>query len=97
MAQPAPVQSKGSVHASPSVRRISTEFGVDLAELNGTGRKGRIVKQDVQTYVKTMIARAKSGGGTGNFSVIDGTKVDFAKFGEVEEVPLTRIQKISGT
>jgi pyruvate dehydrogenase E2 component (dihydrolipoamide acetyltransferase) len=95
-AQTEPAQLKGSAHASPSVRRISTEFGVDLAELSGSGRKGRIVKQDVQTYVKTMIARAKSGGGSGNFSVIDGPKVDFAKFGAIEEVPLTRIQKISG-
>ena len=89
---------KAQSHASPSVRRTASEFGVNLTEVGGTGRKGRIVKEDVQTYVKSMIARAKSGGGaaTGNFSVMDAPKVDFAKFGEVEEVALSRIQKISG-
>lgn len=85
-------------HASPSVRRIAREFGVDLGDVAGSGRKKRIIKEDVQAYVKSMIARAKSGGGagTGNFSVLEAPKVDFSKFGAVEEIPLTRIQKISG-
>ena len=104
-AAPAPVAQASSAeheaslaHASPSVRRIAREFGVDLTDVAGSGRKKRVVKEDVQAYVKSMIARAKSGGGagTGNFSVLEAPKVDFSKFGAVEEIPLTRIQKISG-
>ena len=88
--------SDAAIHASPSVRRITREFGVDLQEVAATGRKGRITKEDVQSYVKTMISRAKSGGSAGGMSVADAPKVDFSKFGEIEEVPLSRIQKISG-
>jgi pyruvate dehydrogenase E2 component (dihydrolipoamide acetyltransferase) len=85
-----------TLHASPSVRRITREFGVEIKELSGTGRKGRITKEDVQKYVKLMISKAKATGGTGGMHVIDAPRVDFAKFGEIETVPLTRIQKISG-
>ncbi|MBO2550800.1 dihydrolipoyllysine-residue acetyltransferase [Shewanella algae] len=91
----------GAVHASPAVRRLAREFGVDLTQVKGTGRKGRILKEDVQAYVKYELSRPKAtaatsvGGGSG-LQVIDAPKVDFSKFGEVEEVPLTRIQKISG-
>lgn len=92
----------GKVHASPSVRRLAREFGVDLTHVNGTGSKGRILKEDVQSYVKYELSRPKmtpganvSAGG-GGLQVLAPPKVDFSKFGEVEEVPLTRIQKISG-
>ncbi len=91
----------GAVHASPAVRRLAREFGVDLTQVKGTGRKGRILKEDVQAYVKYELSRPKAtaatsvGGGSG-LQVIDAPKVDFSKFGEVEQVPLTRIQKISG-
>ncbi|MBO2673463.1 dihydrolipoyllysine-residue acetyltransferase [Shewanella algae] len=91
----------GAVHASPAVRRLAREFGVDLTQVKGTGRKGRILKEDVQAYVKYELSRPKAtaatsvGGGSG-LQVIDAPKVDFSKFGEVEEIPLTRIQKISG-
>ncbi|MCL1077445.1 dihydrolipoyllysine-residue acetyltransferase [Parashewanella spongiae] len=94
--------STGVVHASPSVRRLAREFGVDLTQVKGTSRKGRIVKEDVQAYVKYELSRPKAtaassvAGGAGGLQVIAAPKVDFAKFGEVEEVPLSRIQKISG-
>ncbi|MGY3926225.1 pyruvate dehydrogenase complex dihydrolipoyllysine-residue acetyltransferase [Aeromonas simiae] len=95
------VANDAYVHASPAVRRLAREFGVNLAKVKGSGRKGRIVKEDVQAYVKDAIKRAESapaaGQGTGNgMSVLPWPKVDFTKFGEVEEVELTRIQKISG-
>ncbi|MHA7002417.1 pyruvate dehydrogenase complex dihydrolipoyllysine-residue acetyltransferase [Aeromonas schubertii] len=95
------VANDAYVHASPAVRRLAREFGVNLAKVKGSGRKGRILKEDVQAYVKDAIKRAESapaaGQGTGNgMSVLPWPKVDFAKFGDVEEVELTRIQKISG-
>lgn len=95
------VANDAYVHASPAVRRLAREFGVNLAKVKGSGRKGRIVKEDVQAYVKDAIKRAESapapGQGTGNgMSVLPWPKVDFSKFGDVEEVELTRIQKISG-
>ena len=88
------------VHASPAVRRLAREFGVNLAKVKGSGRKGRIQKEDVQAYVKEAIKRAESApagvaGGAG-LGVLPWPKVDFAKFGPVEELDLTRIQKISG-
>ncbi len=93
----------GKIHASPSVRRLAREFGVDLSQVSGSGRKNRIQKEDVQSYVKYELSRPKmnpgssAGTGTGGgLQVLAQPKVDFAKFGEVEEVPLTRIQKLSG-
>ncbi|QYJ86589.1 pyruvate dehydrogenase complex dihydrolipoyllysine-residue acetyltransferase [Shewanella mesophila] len=92
----------GAVHASPAVRRLAREFGADLTLVTGTGRKGRILKEDVQAFIKYELSRPKASaatavaGGAGGLNVIAAPKVDFAKFGEVEEVPLTRIQKISG-
>ncbi|WKE66112.1 pyruvate dehydrogenase complex dihydrolipoyllysine-residue acetyltransferase [Gallaecimonas kandeliae] len=93
-------EPSGKVHASPSVRRLGREFGVDLSLVSGTGRKGRILKEDVQAYVKAELARPKAAAGAtsggGNVSVIDWPKVDWSKFGEVEVVKMSRIQKISG-
>jgi pyruvate dehydrogenase E2 component (dihydrolipoamide acetyltransferase) len=93
----------GKVHASPSVRRLAREFGVDLTQVTGSGRKNRILKEDVQSYVKYELSRPKmnpgssAGTGTGGgLQVLAQPKVDFAKFGEIEEVPLSRIQKLSG-
>ncbi|MFQ2223704.1 pyruvate dehydrogenase complex dihydrolipoyllysine-residue acetyltransferase [Aeromonas enteropelogenes] len=95
------VANDAYVHASPAVRRLAREFGVNLAKVKASGRKGRIVKEDVQAYVKDAVKRAESapaaGQGSGNgMSVLPWPKVDFSKFGDVEEVELTRIQKISG-
>ncbi|MEV4856907.1 pyruvate dehydrogenase complex dihydrolipoyllysine-residue acetyltransferase [Pantoea agglomerans] len=104
---PAKAESKGEfaendayVHATPVIRRLAREFGVNLAKVKGTGRKGRILKEDVQTYVKEAVKRAEaapaaaSGGGLPG--MLPWPKVDFSKFGEIEEVELGRIQKISG-
>ena len=89
------------VHATPVIRRLAREFGVNLAKVKGTGRKGRILKEDVQSYVKDAVKRAEtapaaaaSGGSLPG--LLPWPKVDFSKFGEVEEVELGRIQKISG-
>lgn len=111
----APAQAAGSQqevlasavfgHATPVVRRLAREFGVNLDKVKGTGRKGRILKEDVQAYVKNAIKLVESGSVAATAAVapagaglglLPWPKVDFSKFGEVEEVELGRIQKISG-
>ncbi|MFI3310374.1 MULTISPECIES: pyruvate dehydrogenase complex dihydrolipoyllysine-residue acetyltransferase [Ewingella] len=88
------------VHATPVIRRLAREFGVNLAKVKGTGRKGRILREDVQTYVKEAVKRAEAAPaaatGGGLPGMLPWPKVDFSKFGEIEEVELGRIQKISG-
>ncbi len=91
-------------HASPVVRRLAREFGINLANVKGTGRKNRVVKEDVQNYVKQLVKQVESGqvpaakgnAGGGELGLIAWPKVDFAKFGEIEEKKLSRIQKLSG-
>jgi len=97
------VENQAYAHASPVVRRLAREFGVDLSKVTGTARKGRVQREDVQNYVKNIIAQVASGKGqvtgSGNsvgFDLIPWPKVDFSKFGAVEEKPLSRIQKLSG-
>ena len=94
------VANEAYVHASPAIRRLAREFGVNLAKVKGSGRKGRIQKEDIQAYVKDALKRAESApaaGGVGaGLGVLPWPKVDFAKFGDIEEVELSRIQKISG-
>ncbi|CAI1914832.1 pyruvate dehydrogenase complex dihydrolipoyllysine-residue acetyltransferase [Serratia fonticola] len=102
----APAAGKGEfaendayVHATPVIRRLAREFGVNLAKVKGTGRKGRILREDVQAYVKDAVKRAESAPaatGGGLPGMLPWPKVDFSKFGEIEEVELGRIQKISG-
>lgn len=86
-------------HASPAVRLHARELGVDLAKVSGSGRKGRITREDVNAFVKQALARpaaaAPAGGGSG-LNLLPWPKVDFAKFGAVETQPLSRIKKISG-
>lgn len=79
----------GSSHASPSIRKLARELGVDLSKVSGSGQKGRILDTDLKGYVKQIIT---SGGGVLPKVPI----VDFAKFGEVETKPLSKIKKISG-
>ncbi len=108
----APGSATGSLpHASPSIRRLARELGVPLAEVQGTGPKGRIVQTDVQGFVKGVMAgevqttaqkakapsAAQAGGGGEAFpGLLPWPKVDFAKFGPVERKDLSRIKKISG-
>ncbi len=94
-------RKEGVLHASPAVRRVAREFGVDLSQVKGSGPKDRILKEDVQDFVKYELSRPKAvagatGQGGGGLQVIDPPKVDFSKFGEVEEVQLSRIQRKSG-
>ncbi|MBV8045030.1 pyruvate dehydrogenase complex dihydrolipoyllysine-residue acetyltransferase [Pluralibacter sp.] len=88
------------VHATPLIRRLAREFGVNLAKVKGSGRKGRILREDVQAYVKDAVKRAEAAPAAATGGGIPGMlpwpKVDFSKFGEIEEVELGRIQKISG-
>ncbi|MBF0751205.1 MULTISPECIES: pyruvate dehydrogenase complex dihydrolipoyllysine-residue acetyltransferase [unclassified Pasteurella] len=101
------VASASYAHATPVIRRLAREFGVNLDKVKGTGRKGRIVKEDIQAYVKTAVkayesgttASSAAGNGVANgagLGLLPWPKVDFSKFGEIEEVELSRINKISG-
>mgnify|MGYP001744598481 CR=1 FL=1 len=101
------VASAGYAHATPVIRRLAREYGINLDRVKGTGRKGRVVKEDIQAYVKTAVkafetgtvSSAAAGNGVANgagLGLLPWPKVDFSKFGEVEEVELSRINKISG-
>jgi len=104
------VAPSGSLpYASPSVRKFARELGVPLAEVKGSGNKGRITADDVQAFTKSVMAGAvqtlaqqaaapakSSGGNVGGLEVLAWPKVDFAKFGAVERKDLSRIKKISG-
>ena len=100
------VASAGYAHATPVIRRLAREFGVNLDKVKGTGHKGRIVKEDIEAYVKTAVKAYESGAtaqaagnGVANgagLGLLPWPKVDFSKFGEIEEVELSRINKISG-
>jgi pyruvate dehydrogenase E2 component (dihydrolipoamide acetyltransferase) len=81
-------------HASPSVRRYARELGVDVTRVKGTGPKNRILKEDVQAFVKAVMSGARPGG-TG-LDLLPWPKVDYAKFGNIESKPLSKIKKISG-
>ena len=104
---PAPVEpqdaTRAKPHASPSIRKFARELGVDLTRVKGGGPKGRILKEDVQGFVKGVIAQKPAAiaqpagrGGALPFNVPEWPQVDFAKFGPIETTALTRIQKISG-
>jgi pyruvate dehydrogenase E2 component (dihydrolipoamide acetyltransferase) len=81
------------VHASPGVRRLARELGVDLTALKGSGEKGRVTKDDVKAYLGGGAPGAAPAAGGG---IPEIPPVDFSKFGEIEQVPLSRIKKISG-
>ncbi|NIG62242.1 MAG: dihydrolipoyllysine-residue acetyltransferase [Serratia symbiotica] len=83
------------VHATPVIRRLAREFGVNLAKVKGSGRKGRILREDIQVYVKEVIQRADTALAAGLLGMQPWPKVDFSKFGEIEEIDMGRIQKIS--
>lgn len=89
-------------YATPAVRAFARELGVDIHQVKGSGTGGRIVREDITAYVKHALAsgaRPVQGGavaGGGGLNLLPWPKVDFTKFGEIEEKPLSRIQKISG-
>jgi pyruvate dehydrogenase E2 component (dihydrolipoamide acetyltransferase) len=90
-------ESGGRVHASPSVRAFARELGVDLSLVNGSGTKRRILREDVQAFVKAELARPRGAAAGGlSLGLAAMPAVDFAKFGPVEIKPLSKIRKISG-
>ncbi|MEY4399854.1 MAG: hypothetical protein RLZZ539_1183, partial [Pseudomonadota bacterium] len=104
---PAPARAEpassidGASHASPSVRKFARELGVTIAQVKGTGPKGRISQEDVQAFVKSVMSGASapanqnSGGSLGGLNLLPWPRVDFSKFGETERQPLSRIKKLS--
>ena len=104
LAAPAPALASPhglKAHASPSVRKFARELGVELTRVNGSGPKGRILLEDVQSFVKGVMsgssaAPVASGGGGMGMSLLPWPSLDFSKFGETELQPLSRIKKISG-
>jgi pyruvate dehydrogenase E2 component (dihydrolipoamide acetyltransferase) len=96
--EPAPEESNGAVYASPSVRRLAREHGIDLHEIQGSGRKGRITREDVEQFESKGPAAAPASPGApdvGGLDLAPEPKIDFSKFGPVERVQRSRIQKIS--
>ena len=93
---PAPVDEfpHTTTYASPAVRRFARELGVDLARVRGTGRKGRVLREDVQGFVKKTLSQPQ---GPGTAGLPEMPIIDFSRFGEIEREPLTRIQTISKT
>lgn len=95
--QNVPVQDVSSkAHASPSIRRFARELGVNLDLITGSGPKHRILKEDVQAFVKSQLSKSRSDAMGSGLNVLPWPQVNFAKFGSIELKPLTRIQQISG-
>lgn len=91
------VESSGKVHASPSVRAFARELGVDLTLVNGSGPKRRVLKEDVQAFVKAELAKPRGAAAGGlSLGLAAMPAIDFSKFGEVEVKALSKIKKISG-
>lgn len=97
-------KTTGKAYASPSIRRLAREYGVNLTLVNGTGPKNRILKDDIRLYIKSVLsnpscsnltASSNTAGGLG-FELAPLKEIDFSKFGEIEVVELSKIQKISG-
>jgi pyruvate dehydrogenase E2 component (dihydrolipoamide acetyltransferase) len=99
LASPAEPGERRRAHASPTIRKLARELGVDLARVDGTGPKGRVLKEDVQGFVKQVMHAAASGaaprGAGAGLDLLPWPKVDFARFGPVDAQPLARIRKIS--
>ncbi|WP_415234425.1 2-oxo acid dehydrogenase subunit E2 [Pseudorhodobacter sp.] len=98
VAAPAPVVDSGfgKAHASPSIRAFARQLGIDLTAVNGTGRKGRILREDITANFKTTAAPASGGAAAGGMGIPPMPVIDFSKFGPVEDVEMPRIKKLSG-
>jgi len=92
--QAGPVQA-GPVHAGPAVRKLAREFGVDLGALRGTGPHARILKEDVQAWVKQQLQRAPAGGQVAGAGIPSVPEVDFAQFGPVRVAPMSKLQRLT--
>lgn len=88
-------EDEGDVHAGPAVRRLAREFGIDLTRIAGSGAKNRVMKEDLQHYVKAKLPLAEGQSGAG-IAVAPAPVIDFNKFGHTDTKPLSKIQKISG-
>ena len=101
-AAPLPAQTmqaaaaNGKAHASPAIRRFARELGVPVAQVKGSGEKGRVTRDDVQNFVKAALAQPRAAAGGNGMQVAAMPVVDFARFGAIETRPLSRIKKISG-
>ena len=93
---PIAAERTGPAHAGPSVRRFARELGVDLAAVTGSGTKGRILREDVQAFVKTELTRFAGAAGCIGFNLPPLPQIDYARFGPVQTQPLSRIKKLSG-
>ncbi|EZI29745.1 MULTISPECIES: dihydrolipoyllysine-residue acetyltransferase [Pseudomonas] len=97
----APAPSGAKVHAGPAVRQLAREFGVELSAVSASGPHGRVLKEDVQAYVKSVMNKAKeapaAGNATGGAGIPPIPVVDFSRFGETEEVPMTRLMQIGAS
>ena len=102
--EPYVTKTTGKAYASPSIRRLAREYGVNLTLVNGTGPKNRILKDDIRLYIKSVLSNpscanlttsSNTAGGLG-FELAPLKEIDFSKFGEIEVVELSKIQKISG-
>jgi pyruvate dehydrogenase E2 component (dihydrolipoamide acetyltransferase) len=85
---------QGDIHAGPGVRRLAREFGLNLSQITGTGQKSRIIKEDLQNYVKSRLSQTNDVVTTGT-GLATAPQIDFTQFGETENKPLSRIKKLT--
>lgn len=96
--EPLAEPGRSVAHASPSVRRFARELGADISKISGNGPKGRILKQDVQAYIKAALTQATPSTTSGGplLALPPAPQIDFSRFGPIEAQPLSRIKKLSG-
>jgi pyruvate dehydrogenase E2 component (dihydrolipoamide acetyltransferase) len=97
-AAPAPVAGvaqTGDVYAGPAVRKLARQLGVDMGKVSGTGPRGRLLKDDVRSYVKPIVQAAQSGASFGGSGIPTLPVVDYSKFGEIEIVKMSKIKKLT--